>query len=535
MASSRRTPPSGPADADEFHLAFDAETYDALREVLFSPEAPQSHLYERGAFCVITASTGVERVMYLVHDVIKPGEGDVYIDGGVTDPDSFETDEAYEEALFETGKGLMFDRDYRSRVVDSAFQVDGAGLMYVHTHPFEGTTPSGPDRRSAVRDLREDSEKLPADAPLACAITTEGGKWSARAFEYPVRGRGDPTVTPATAVRIVDPEIDKRPTRIEAPGPAGAVGAHDPDAQDSTLQMWGADGQERLAALRVGICGAGGVGSILAEHVPRLGVGEAVIVDFDVVEEANLNRAQGATRADADANRPKAEVAAEVAERSATAPNFTVRTVDGSVVEDDPEYAAAPALLDCDVILNAADSAWARQVLDELAYAHCIPVINGGSRLLTDATGQLEREAKSEVAVTGPGSACFECQRVWNQKAVDEAREDPRYRGENAYVEGGVDPDVQPRAPSVIGANAVVAGLMQLRLMALALDVAPETVVGKQRYLPASGETAWSPTTECKDRCDRADATGGGNGHYLPLGVDMTMRYERDDLALPGE
>ena len=45
-----------------------------------------------------------------------------------------------------------------------------------------------------------------------------------------------------------------------------------------------------LAKFRVGIAGAGGLGSNCAVALARCGIGTLVISDFDVVEEANLNR-----------------------------------------------------------------------------------------------------------------------------------------------------------------------------------------------------------------------------------------------------
>lgn len=45
-----------------------------------------------------------------------------------------------------------------------------------------------------------------------------------------------------------------------------------------------------LSKFRVGIAGAGGLGSNCAVALARSGVGTLVIADFDIVEEANLNR-----------------------------------------------------------------------------------------------------------------------------------------------------------------------------------------------------------------------------------------------------
>jgi len=48
--------------------------------------------------------------------------------------------------------------------------------------------------------------------------------------------------------------------------------------------------EERLMLASVGIAGAGGLGSNIAVALARAGIGQLVIVDFDVVEEKNLTR-----------------------------------------------------------------------------------------------------------------------------------------------------------------------------------------------------------------------------------------------------
>jgi len=47
---------------------------------------------------------------------------------------------------------------------------------------------------------------------------------------------------------------------------------------------------EILAHKHVLVCGAGGVGSFVAEALCRSGIGEITILDYDVVEPSNLNR-----------------------------------------------------------------------------------------------------------------------------------------------------------------------------------------------------------------------------------------------------
>lgn len=48
--------------------------------------------------------------------------------------------------------------------------------------------------------------------------------------------------------------------------------------------------RRRLGSVRVGIAGAGGLGSNVAAHLVRSGIGRLVVADFDRVAPSNLNR-----------------------------------------------------------------------------------------------------------------------------------------------------------------------------------------------------------------------------------------------------
>jgi molybdopterin/thiamine biosynthesis adenylyltransferase/rhodanese-related sulfurtransferase len=69
----------------------------------------------------------------------------------------------------------------------------------------------------------------------------------------------------------------------------------------------GREGQERLKAARVLVVGAGGLGSPAAMYLAAAGVGKLGLVEFDRVEESNLQRQ--VLYGQADIGRPKIEVA----------------------------------------------------------------------------------------------------------------------------------------------------------------------------------------------------------------------------------
>ena len=71
----------------------------------------------------------------------------------------------------------------------------------------------------------------------------------------------------------------------------------------------GVEGQERLKASRVLLVGAGGLGSPLALYLAAAGVGRLGLVEFDTVDESNLQRQ--VLYGESDVGRPKLEVALE--------------------------------------------------------------------------------------------------------------------------------------------------------------------------------------------------------------------------------
>ena len=72
----------------------------------------------------------------------------------------------------------------------------------------------------------------------------------------------------------------------------------------------GEAGQRRLLASRVTLCGCGALGTVLANHLVRAGVGHVRIVDRDFIETHNLQRQVLFDEQDVADNLPKAEAAA---------------------------------------------------------------------------------------------------------------------------------------------------------------------------------------------------------------------------------
>ncbi|KKC38001.1 hypothetical protein WH87_10205 [Devosia epidermidihirudinis] len=215
-------------------------------------------------------------------------------------------------------------------------------------------------------------------------------------------------------------------------------------------------GQEFTAimrSLRFGVVGGGGTGSPILQQLPRMGAGFIGVFDPDTVEDTNLNRLYGATRADADDHRKKIEVARR--EISEMALGTRLETFDGWVGTEQYQ----DALKSMDVIFGCTDDHDGRALLNRLAYYYHIPVIDLGLALrVAEQDTERRLEAEGRVTILEPGSACLLCRRIVNPSiAAEEAlrRNDPseyERRKKEAYVRGEGNP-----APAVISFTTSVA------------------------------------------------------------------------------
>ena len=134
----------------------------------------------------------------------------------------------------------------------------------------------------------------------------------------------------------------------------------------------GKEGQERLANSRATIIGLGALGSTLANHLVRAGVGFVRLVDRDFVELDNLQRQVLYDEEDVRGNLPKAAAAAAKLARM----NSEVR-LDPRV--SDVNYANAEELArDVDLVLDGTDNFETRFLLNDACVKLGRPWVYGG-------------------------------------------------------------------------------------------------------------------------------------------------------------
>lgn len=132
------------------------------------------------------------------------------------------------------------------------------------------------------------------------------------------------------------------------------------------------DKQQKLAQSRITICGCGALGTVLANHLVRAGVGFVRVVDRDFIETHNLQRQILFDEVDVADNLPKAEAAA----RKLRLINSQV-TIE-PVVTDIDHTNILDLTSDVDLILDGTDNFETRYLINDAAVKQGKPWIFGG-------------------------------------------------------------------------------------------------------------------------------------------------------------
>jgi molybdopterin-synthase adenylyltransferase len=135
----------------------------------------------------------------------------------------------------------------------------------------------------------------------------------------------------------------------------------------------GEEGQRKLGASRVAIVGMGALGTVLANHMVRAGVGFVRLIDRDFVESSNLQRQMLYEEEDAAQSAPKAMAAAQRLARI----NSQI-TIEPHVTDLNPMN-AEELLGGVDLILDGTDNFAVRFLINDISVKLNIPWIYGGA------------------------------------------------------------------------------------------------------------------------------------------------------------
>jgi len=343
-------------------------------------------------FAFYQPSTGYHRFSGLIVEIILPKRGDRKVQGNVS-----------------------FSPSYFERIIKSSLQKPNCGIAFIHSHPSGNNW-----QRMSHDDF--DAEFGMAKTIMALTqlpligITVAGGTslFSARFW--------------IKQNQFFEP-VDCTNTRIVG---RNLVVAFPPIQQklsgmlDRTRQAWGKELQKKICSIRVGIVGLGSVGSIVAESLARMGLQKFLLIDGDQIQEHNLDRTVNAKRSDARKHAFKVDIAKRGIKTSTTAENPEILTIHEYLQSE----GVSKNLADCDVIFSCVDRPLARHILNAVAFAHLIPVIDGGINISKKRDDSM-RTADWGVYISSPGRCCLECSGQFDSCDVQMEREgmldDPSY------------------------------------------------------------------------------------------------------------
>lgn len=135
----------------------------------------------------------------------------------------------------------------------------------------------------------------------------------------------------------------------------------------------GEAGQRKLTNSAVCIIGMGALGTVLASHMVRAGVGKVRMVDRDYVESSNLQRQMLYDEHDVEAATPKVAAAAQKLQRI----NSSVKLE--PIVADVTLQNIGSLLNGIDLVLDGSDNFAVRFLMNDACYKQGIPFVYGGA------------------------------------------------------------------------------------------------------------------------------------------------------------
>ncbi|UGA43031.1 ThiF family adenylyltransferase [Bradyrhizobium quebecense] len=323
---------------------------------------------------------------------------------------------------------ITWPGEYVEAAIDRA-SARGDAVIAVHAHPGGLFSFSGTDNES-------DRMLMPAiragtDCAAGSAIMIPSGAMRARLYD-------DDRATPIDLVMKAGADIETWwHTGATASGPLKPAMAF--------------TGEMRASLNRLSVCviGVSGTGSIVAEQLARLGVGEIILIDFDKIEERNLNRILNATHADIGSL--KVEMFADAIRRYRS--DVEVVGVPHSVATREAVLAASQA----DILFSCVDSAEGRHIADRLTASFAMPLFDVGVAIPTETLpcgGHRIAEVYGRVDYVYPGGSSLMDRGVYDAALLETeylARSAPHALArkiEDGYLRGMAE-----EAPGVITLN----------------------------------------------------------------------------------
>lgn len=431
-------------------------------------------------FATYCPSTGSKRFTGILRKIILPKDEERQIHGNVG-----------------------FLPQFFERVIRMASQRK-EGIVFLHSHPWPGW--QGMSYDDKVAELRiSPAVWATSNLPLLGLTLGTDGAWSARFWVKDSSEKRKYNCTWCETVRVIGKGLKitfndniLKPT-------------FDSSKQLRTISAWGEKVQKDLSRLKIGIVGLGSVGSIVAEILARTGISSFTLIDFDSVEEKNLDRLTNAFKE--DIGKAKVEAISNGIRRSATSPNLNIEAVDFSICEKEGFLKA----LNCDLLFCCVDRPWPRQVLNYIAYSHMIPVIDGGIKVRTNNKNTKIIGSDWKVQTVGYKLPCLQC--IGQYKTEDAKLEREGYLDDPSYIEGLENQNNFNAHENVFVFSSHLASMEVLQMLSMFISPSGIADLGQQTYHFTTGHLD-KETKSCHQNCFFQSTIGQGDSTKIEVWAD---------------
>jgi len=419
-----------------------------------------------------------------------------------------------EDVLSKPNRALTFKSRYLRRAHMAMRKCGLAGLVTFHTHPLANSRVDfSPYDDEQDPLLLQNLQELWPNTVLSSVVLGETSQ-KGRLWTSPIE-----QTSAADLVTIGDSlgylPLDGGPP-AEVPDPS--------EIFDRAKALTGSGALACLSRMTIVVIGASGTGSVICELLARAGCKRILLIDYDVVKMANLNRILYATRDDAMHRRPKVEVLKRGIEGLGL--GCEVIPIVGSILEN----AVLERLNEADLAFGCIDKDYPRMLLCKYAYQHAFPYVDVGAEIGGDSEGIVSTDARVNYIATGRW--CLRCTGLVTPRRL--AFESLTGAERRRKIALGYSDDLLINQPAVMDLNmrAASAGFLLLRHLLQPFLLSPLPVTLAENFVTYNMKAVAS-ARNCNDLCDvcriNVQAGFGDCGDAIGLSREVARALLEDD------
>jgi molybdopterin/thiamine biosynthesis adenylyltransferase len=379
-------------------------------------------------FALYEIGTGKNRITGLITEIILPVQGERNLHGNVS-----------------------FNHSYFDRVVQIALQKK-KGIVFIHSHPSTGWQSMSKDDIDTETMLAPRIKAVTNKPLLGMTLGTDGS-WSARFWN-----KSKPKTYVRNwcqTVRVIGSKFSITYDDRQMPAPLF-------DGKFvRTISAWGKKKQVDISRLKVGIVGIGSVGSQIAESLLRTGIQDISLIDFDIVKLKNLDRLHGIKKE--DIGHLKSDAYSKFLNEYLLLSNQDISSIPYSIVEE----IGLNTALDCDILFCCVDRPWPRFILNCIAYAYMIPVIDGGIDASFSLKSNNLEQARWRTYTSNPERRCMKCMEQYSPEDV--SLEQSGLLEDQKYIKGLSKDHFSNRGENVYAFSMGLAGMQMQQFLSMVL------------------------------------------------------------------